>query len=179
MPVTEHTSSRPGFQKQFGGAQRGERAPQGGRGVERVLHTVAKASTATVRSGVRGTSRSRAAVTTAKVPSLPQNRLGQVVAGVVLDQAPEVGNHRPGSEHGLHADDLCPGAPVAQDVRTTGVGADGPSDRRRVSAGQVDARTTNRQPPQLMHGARSDAGPCGDLPGKCVDRLDRPAAAGG
>ena len=39
--------------------------------------TVEKASTATVRHGVAGTRRSRAAVTTASVPSLPHSRPGR------------------------------------------------------------------------------------------------------
>ena len=86
-----------------------------------------------------GTSRSRAAVTTASVPSLPTSELREVVAGVVLEQAGETPDDATVGEHRLDAHDLGAHRPVPQDLRAARVRRDHAADGRAAARAVVDA----------------------------------------
>ena len=86
-----------------------------------------------------GTSRSRAAVTTASVPSLPTSSCVQVVAGVVLQQAGETAQDAAVGEHRLDAHDLGAHRAVPQDLRAARVRRDHAADRRAAARAVIDA----------------------------------------
>ncbi len=94
----------------------------------------------------------------------------QVVAGVVPGQAGEMGDDAAVTQDGLHAEQLGPGVPVAQDAQAAGVRRDGAADRGAVPAGEVHAvgeAGGGRRPVQAAdQHARADGG----LRGRRVDR---------
>jgi hypothetical protein len=172
IPVTEHTSSSPGRRKSSAASRVGSVRRKSAEAAT-ASETEGKASTATVRSGREGTRRSRAAVTTARVPSLPHIRPGKVVAGVVLDQTAQVGDHRAGSEHGLDPEHLSPGVPIAEDAGPAGVGGDHSTHGCRVPARQVHPVGPAAGGGGLAQPSECHAGAGSDLAGSGVDGFHR------
>ena len=96
--------------------------------------------------------------------------LGQVVAGVVLDEAGEAADDLAGAEHGLDADHLRPHGPVTQDPDTAGVGGDHPADRGRVPGAEVDPEGEARVGGGARQRRQRHPGARGGLGGQRVDR---------
>jgi hypothetical protein len=93
----------------------------------------------------------------------------EVVAGVVLDEAAEVRDHRAVGEHGLHAQQLRARGAEADHACATGVGGHAPADRRRVAGAPVDAVLPSGGPSGGLHGGDRRARTGGELPGVGVD----------
>ena len=151
--------------------------------------TSSNASSATTTCCGRGTSRSRAAVTTASVPSLPHSRPREVVAGVVLLEPVEPVDDVAVGEHGLHADDLASGRPVAEHVHAARVRRDRAADGRAVAGAEVDAvlptgrarrgpaaRRASRRRPRSPAPARASTGPSASRRRRLTARSRRAAA---
>ena len=96
-----------------------------------------------------GTRRSRTAVMTARVPSLPARSPAEVVPGVVLRHAGQTTQDGPVGEDRLEAEDLVAHRPMAQDVHAARVGGHHAADGGRVAGTEVDAHLPagGAQPP--------------------------------
>ena len=103
-------------------------------------------------------------------PLAAAQQAGQVVAGGVLDQPAEVGDHRPGAEDGLHSQQLGPGVAVPEDVDAAGVSGHGAADGGRLAAGQVHPVGPAGGIGGGLQIGQGDAGPGGDLTGRLVHR---------
>ncbi|CAB5025931.1 unannotated protein [freshwater metagenome] len=96
----------------------------------------------------------------------------EVVAGVVLEQALEVGDHRAIGQHRLDAGELGAGHAVGDDVDSTGVRRDGAADRRRVARGEVDPVHPAGRGGVALHVAEEGAGAGRELAGELIDLAD-------
>ena len=134
----------------------------------RASGTVGKANRATVRCGQGRNQLQAGPGHHGQGPLAPAHQPGPVVPGVVLHQAPEVGQHRPGPEHRLEPQQLGPGGPVADDVQASGVGGDGAPHRGRVPAGDVHTVGPPGRRGGPLQAGQGHPGADGDLAGPVV-----------
>ncbi len=95
-----------------------------------------------------------------------------MVAGVVLDEAAEVGHDGTGPEHGFDPDDLGPRVAVADHVDASGIGGHRAADGGRVAAAEIDAVGPTGRHSRLVDLPDGDAGPGSELAGRRLDRVE-------
>ena len=95
-----------------------------------------------------------------------------MVAGVVLDEAAEVGHDGTRPEDGLDSDDLGPRVAVADHVNAPGIGGQGAADGGRITAAEIDAVGPAGRRGRLVDLADGDAGPGRELAGQRLDGVE-------
>ena len=98
---------------------------------------------------------------------------GEVVAGVVLCEAVEPGDHAAVGEHGLQPDNLVAHHPVAHRLRPAGVGGRHAADRRGASRPVVDQELEPDRGQEPLERFERHASLDRDLTRHAVDRFDR------
>ena len=107
------------------------------------------------------------------MPSDPHEQGPQVVAGVVLEHARQVGDDAAVGQHGLDADHLRPRHPVRHHMDAAGVRRDGAADGGRVTGGEVDAVGPARIGRMTAHVAERGSRADRHLPREVVDLPQR------
>ena len=109
----------------------------------------------------------------AERPLAADQERGQVIAGVVLQQAGHPVDHGAVGEHRLEADDAPAHRPVGERQGAAGVGGDRSADSRRGAGAEVERELEAGPPRGVLHPFQAHPGTGDDLAGGGVDLAER------